>query len=529
MTGRPARFTEVSSLAVAVVGLIAFAYLTVPAVDSDYGWHIANGRHLVDRQLFAGVDTYSWTARGAVWIAHEWLTEGVMAFLHDSLGPTANSLLAGVLGSAAILLTVARLRFRGFGVWIAIGGGILALLDAGTIVSVRPLVFEVFAVALLLWLIDRWRSGALRTGPFVAAVLLEFLVWANAHGSFVLGLGIIGAAWVSLVVERHPRARSLGLVGLGAGLATLANPFGVRLYAYVLSAVTGSRLGLIAEWAPPDLASSMWWAFVVALVLAGIATSVRVSALPPLAAMIGAPGAIGRPRRRMPDIRLDDLLIAAVMAVAGVQHGYHAGLFGIAAAPLVAAGVVVLVGRGPRFSGRKIDPDGPGLTPTARRRTNLGLLAIITFLTATLVWARVGPTNTDAAIRAEYPVGALPALDSLAAASAGGFCLFNSYGWGGWLEMVRPEIPVFIDGRSEVYGDEQIERYVRISGVGAGWAEAFDVTGANAALISSTGELAGALRTSRGWTSLYEDDVSVLLVPGARFGAFLPAGSSKTC
>ena len=469
MTGRPPRFTEISGLAVAIFGLIAFAYLTVPAVDSDYGWHIANGRHLLDGQLFAGFDTYSWTARGATWIAHEWLTEGVMAFLHDSIGPTANSLLAGALAAAAILLTVTRLRLRGFGVWIAIGVGALALLDAGTIVSVRPLVVEVFAVAFLLWLIDTWRAGAPHTRTFAGAVMIGFLLWANTHGSFVLGLGILGAAWVSLVVERDPRARLLGLLGLGAALVTLANPFGVQLYAYVLSAVTGSRLSLIAEWAPPDLVASMWWPFVVALVLAVVAVGARVAALPRVAAIIGAPGAVGRPRGHLHGIRLDDLLIAAVMAVVGIQHGYHAGLFGIAAAPLIAAGVVVIVGRGLRFRGRKIDPEPAGLTPTARRGANIGLIAIITVLTATLVWARVGPTNTDAAIRAEYPVAALPALDELAAGRSGGLCLFNDYSWGGWLEMVRPGIPVFIDGRSEVYGDDQIERYVRIIAVGPRW------------------------------------------------------------
>ena len=62
---RKLRLTELSGLVAAVFGLMVFAYLTVPAVDSDYGWHVANGRHLLDGQLFAGVDTYSWTAAGA--------------------------------------------------------------------------------------------------------------------------------------------------------------------------------------------------------------------------------------------------------------------------------------------------------------------------------------------------------------------------------------------------------------------------------------------------------------------------------
>ena len=536
---RKLRLTELSGLVAAVFGLIAFAYLTVPAVDSDYGWHVANGRHLLDGQLFAGVDTYSWTAAGATWIAHEWLAESLMAFLHDSLGPTANSLLAGALATMAILLTVARLRVRGFGVAIALVVGLLALLDAGTIVSVRPLVVEVFAVALLLWLIDVWRTGGIDARRFAVVVILEFLTWANTHGSFVLGLAILGATWVSLLIERDQRAQVVGFVGVGATLVTLANPFGLRLIGYVASAVTGSRLELIAEWAPPDLAASMWWSFVVALALGGLGVLGALRGLGVLGALrglgsprvpgglcgLGVPGVPGGlgwfaskarrggsgPRSAPGRVRPDDALIAVALGFAGLQHGYHAGLFGIAAAPALAAGVVVLVGRGLRFEGRRIDPEAASLAPASRRHANLSLLAIIAVFTGALVWARVGPANTDAAIRAEYPVAALPTLDALAAAWPGGLCLFNDYSWGGWLAMVRPEIPVFIDGRSEVYGDAQLARYATISAVGPGWAEAIAATGANAALIPTSGGLASALVTTAGWATRYSDGHATLL------------------
>ena len=114
-------------------------------------------------------------------------------------------------------------------------------------------------------------------------------------------------------------------------------------------------------------------------------------------------------------------------------------------------------------------------------------------------------------MRSEYPIAALPALDELAAARPGGLCLFNDYAWGGWLEMVRPGIRVFIDGRSEVYGDAQVARYAKISGVGPGWAEALAATGANAALVPRSSDLASALRATADWTTLYIDDQAVLL------------------
>ena len=514
---RRARLTEVSGLAVAVVGLIAFAYLTVPAVDSDYGWHVANGRHLLDGQLFAGIDTYSWTAAGATWIAHEWLTEGLMAFLHDSFGPTANSLLAGALGAATILITVSRLRIRGFGVAVALVVGLLALLDAGTIVSVRPLVVEIFAVALLLWLIDAWRAGGIETRRFAVVVVLAFLMWANAHGSFVLGLAILGTTWLNLVVERDRRARVVVIVAVGSALVTLLNPFGLRLIGYVASAVTGSRLELIAEWAPPDLAASMWWPFVAALALAGVGMLAGIGRRAGLArfgrrsssVMRAGPGSSPNPRR----VRIDDALIAVALGFLGLQHAYHAGLFGIAAAPAIAAGIATIVDAGRSRIGfiRHAREDG-AIDPQTRERVNLALLAFVAVLTGSLVWARVGPSNTTAAMQGEYPIAALPALDELAAARPGSLCLFNDYSWGGWIEMVRPDIPVFIDGRSEVYGDDQVARYATIRGGGPGSAKALAATGANAVLIPTSSDLAGALASTADWTLLYTDDHAVLLV-----------------
>ena len=480
------RSLSIPGLAIGVFGLLALAYLSVPAVDPDYGWHVANGRHLFDGVLLAGRDVYSWTAPGATWIAHEWLTDGVMAFVHDSLGPTANSVLAGGLATVALLLTIARLRRRGFGVVVGLVVGVIALLDAGTLVSVRPAAVEVFFVALLLWLLDEWRAGAVSGRALTLGVLLVMLIWANTHGSFVLGLGILGASWLGLVSERDPRGRLVLALGLAGAAMTLANPFGLRLWDYVASALSGSRLELITEWAPPNLADRMWWAFAVALGLAGIA---------------GARCLARVARRRPGQGRLDDVIIALALAVAGLLHARHAGVFGIAAAPLIAAGLAWIGARLPPMPRRQV---------VSRPALNTGLLALIAVMTAAVIWARVGPSNTAAAVRAEYPVDALEAVNELACPAPSQLRLVNDYSWGGWLEMTAPDLPVFIDGRSEVYGDEQVQRYATIFGVRAGWDVALDATGAQVVLARTQSALVTALE-GRGWTIVHADEVATLL------------------
>src|SRR3972149_1374596 len=113
------------------------------------------------RVLFGGRDVSSWTAAGAPWVAHEWLTEAAMAALHDALGATAVSVAAALIVTMAFGLVALRLRGRGFG---------------------RPT-----------------RLAAI--GPGFAGPLLG----ANTHGSSLLLPGVLGTAPVPALLGRERR------------------------------------------------------------------------------------------------------------------------------------------------------------------------------------------------------------------------------------------------------------------------------------------------------------------------------------
>ena len=113
----------------------------------------------------------------------------------------------------------------------------------------------------------------------------------------------------------------------------------------------------------------------------------------------------------------------------------------------------------------------------------------------------------------------MPALEQLACGHPENLHLLNDYAWGGWLEMVDPTIPVFIDGRSEVFGDAGVERYATIVGLGPGWqlnvSQAVGATNPYAvdirsALIPTGSRVVEALQVS-GWVVDYADPVGTLL------------------
>ncbi|MET1232463.1 MAG: hypothetical protein ABWY52_06400, partial [Candidatus Limnocylindrales bacterium] len=89
--------------------------------------------------------------------------------------------------------------------------------------------------------------------------------------------------------------------------------------------------------------------------------------------------------------------------------------------------------------------------------------------------------------------------------------LFNEYTWGGWLIAERPDVPVFIDGRSEVYGDAQLERYAAIAEGGSDAAASLSDLGANVALVKADSPLVRDL-VATGWREAGRDEVGVVLV-----------------
>jgi hypothetical protein len=131
----------------------------------------------------------------------------------------------------------------------------------------QALALPLFAYMLLtLWEYRRTANEAsARWG--VWSLPLVVLLWANLHGSFVVGLALVWlvvAGETGKLVTRQvpaltwPALRRLVGVGLVSVAATLLNPEGWRLYVYVagLTRHAGVR-NLIEEWAPPTL--NEWW------------------------------------------------------------------------------------------------------------------------------------------------------------------------------------------------------------------------------------------------------------------------------
>jgi hypothetical protein len=106
-----------------------------------------------------------------------------------------------------------------------------------------------------------------------------------------------------------------------------------------------------------------------------------------------------------------------------------------------------------------------------------------------------------------YPVAALAYLQAQGLDTAR---IYNSYNWGGYLAWRG--IPVYIDGRADVYGDAFMNQYVRAFQVRDDWRQPLDQYGVEVVLIERDGSLATLLRESDEWEALYQDELAAVFV-----------------
>ena len=86
---------------------------------------------------------------------------------------------------------------------------------------------------------------------------------------------------------------------------------------------------------------------------------------------------------------------------------------------------------------------------------NLGLAALVVGAGLAATWGRVSPAEQRHLVGKHMPADAVDWI----LANEPGTRPFNTYSWGGYLGLMRPDTPIFIDGRSDIYGSGPIREY----------------------------------------------------------------------
>jgi len=490
----PPRHPQERVLLALVGGVLLFS-LARSVADPDLWGHVLFGGDLFRTGRVVRPDPYSYLSGATPWINHEWLTEALFYAAYRAAGATGLVLLKMAVGLTAMGLVLAHLLRRGLSTLHAV----LVLCLAFTLVSVgsttvRPQIFTYLGLVLLVLALDAADRGRTR---WLWSVPVVLAAWVNLHGGFLAGVALLlvwgGAHLLTAVVRRRagephgrPGLLAVGATVVGGVLATFVNPYGVRLWTFLLETATVARPE-ISEWGQTPLAT--WEGLCYLLLLGGCAF-----------AMID--------RERRPGLPM--LAIFVALAVGALTAIRHLPLFGLAA-PIVAADSLAVL------SWRR--GGASGSAPRRRRFAPLLLLVTAGLVALAVPWLR-GPRIE--ASRQLFPARAVGLLRDSGVSGN----LAIHFDWGEYaIWHLAPAIRVSVDGRREtVYDEEVYQANIQfIFGVGD-WDRLLDDHPTDLVLVPRELPVYNLMLLEPDWVPVYEDAVAALFArDGSRLAARIRA------
>jgi hypothetical protein len=273
---------RVSRAALAVVITLSAIFLLTglnPVNHTDVWGHLSFGRWIVENGKLPTADPFRWDLPAVDFLNVYWLGQVLGYGWYSLLGleglVLAHGGLVTLMGAVMILAVRGRGVPTGWAVAAVVAGFLLALPITGTI---RPQLFGMPAFAMVLWAVARLKF---KTHPLIWLPLL-FAFWANLHGSFALGLVVLGCFALAQTWET---ARAVGLsrrlwsatgpqrawaaVLLATG-GSCVNPLGVNLLFAIAGFGGNPNLDGITEWQPMVLGSLGGGLFFASLVVTAI-------------------------------------------------------------------------------------------------------------------------------------------------------------------------------------------------------------------------------------------------------------------
>lgn len=224
------RRTVLAGVWLLLLGAEFFVLFGTTPADSDIYGHLTFGNEILKRGALPVHDIYSYTAETTDWINHEWLSEVLFALVWRPMGfEGLHWLKLSFLGLYVYLLfqlvrqVTSRTSLLKF-VFLAALFGLLLY----PYLLVRPQLITFLLTQLLLLVLLRYLEDA--TTGWLYGLPFLFVIWTNAHGGFIAGIGLVAVACVTAWVLYPNRRFNLLTAGAVSLFATVINPYGYYIY-----------------------------------------------------------------------------------------------------------------------------------------------------------------------------------------------------------------------------------------------------------------------------------------------------------
>jgi hypothetical protein len=470
--------------AVIILFALLFALATRIPLDTDTWWHIRCGEYMLTKGMIYA-DPFSFTKFGESWTNHSWGSQIILYGVWRLAGNFGLAIYTSLLATAGMIVVY---RMCAGNVYLRAFALVISAATAAVFWSPRPQMISFLlstVIVYLLYLQKREKVDRLWWIPVIMGL------WGNLHAGFSIGFillagAIVGEALSNLfnssgknVVPWHGVRKLVVVTVLSVG-ALLVNPYGLNILTVPFQTVTiGALQNFIQEWNSPNFHERQTWPFIVLL--------------------MGLFGAVGGSRQKLD--WTDFVLVSGTVFLA-LLAGRNIATFAVVATPVLTYHAdTILTERGWVLRAVR-------LTTSRLARLNLVLVTIISLGALAKVLIVLDSKSVGQAQEQYLPVKVAQYLNSERPAGP----MFNNYNWGGYLMFAAPEYPVFVDGRTDLYGDEFLNNYLQTVTGRENWQQTLDDYGVSLVVIEPQSGLARALRADPGWHQDYADDLAVVFI-----------------
>ena len=483
---------------IALLGLLFTICSYLPLWHSDLWGHLSYGRWIWNARAVPQVEPLMSLAQGVPFIDTAWLSQLIGYQLVGHFGVAgAQFMYAGLISLAfALVLGVVYQRtgslIATLAAFVTFGWGAYQQL-----LVVRPQLAGLVCFALVIVVATsttgrRWHWWG---------IPLTFALWANLHGSFLMGLGLLGLMAIGRAFDviwrtgrigaalRDSEARRLVLLTQIAAAAVLLNPYGIGIYGEVIAVVSNPNLEDLFEWSPLSL--RMLQGQAAAAITISLFLLYRMS---PRRLQCGEVlSLIGFGLATLWTSRL----IHWWAPLAAYYVGVHLAAirwknFGRPVEERRSSGLNTVVACGLVWIFFAFTPFGNTLLHGQAKDAQLAAKSYKKALSA------LTPLGVTAHLNAEPPVGQV----------------FNTYEWGDYLTWAGPEkMQVFLNSHAHLVPREVWQDYMAISSASANWEQKLDQYSVNVVVVdvAQRGALIKAIKLKKEtWELSYEDGIGAV-------------------
>jgi len=465
----------------AIILIIYFIIAGYNEADWDLWHRLAAGKLFLKTGVAPKVDIFAYTPTKDLWIDHEWGAGVIFYFLAEKFGSAGLSLLKFCLIFLTFLpvFLINRLKSEKSNCYrITFYLLFFYAILFGFLDTIRSQTFTFALFAIWLYLLELVRRGNNKL-LFVFPVMT--VIWANLHGGFLAGLGILALYGIGEALNRRNCAKYFLTAAISGGL-TIINPYGVKYWQFLTEAVTLPRV-FITEW-QPLLTGGLGFALGFKIFL--------------LLAIFALPYVLIKKRR---EINWAEILILIITCCLSFKHVRHNVFFVIVAAAYMQEYIYSAFKYYFSFLHTKIFFH----VNLVKEILIYGVIFCVGFLTVFFIPLKVNVSEE------RYPVKSVEFIKRNGL-SGNLLVLFN---WGGYsLWKLYPHCRVAIDGRyEEVYHTDLVNESARFHYLGKDWIDFMKKYKTDLMLIDKTYPVFSELLYLDNWKLVYQDKISAIFIP----------------